>query len=71
MQRKALPLAVLLIFASTIALAQNVSHAATPSSKSGTTTSTSNEVEAKSSTNDPQEIMRRAVQKDIDRKSVV
>jgi hypothetical protein len=63
MQRKVLPLAVLLLAAG--ALAQDASPPTTSSAQSGTKTATNNEKQLKLQTADPQEIMRRAVQKDI------
>jgi hypothetical protein len=65
MQRKFLCLTVLVIFAGPLALAQDASPPANPPAKSGTATTTNNEVEARAQTADPQEIMRRAVEKDI------
>jgi hypothetical protein len=63
--RKLLPLAVLLIFSSAFALAQNVSHPPTSSAQSGTAPATNKEEQSRPLPTDPQEIMRRAVQKDI------
>jgi len=65
MQRKALPLAVLVIIASALAFAQDASPPAPSSAQSGTATVTNNEQQLRPLPGDPQEIMRRAVQKDI------
>ena len=65
MQRKALPLAVLLLIAGVLALAQDASPPPTSSAQAHTTTAADKREEPQPSTSDPQEIMRRAVQKDI------
>jgi hypothetical protein len=63
--RKILSFAVLLVFAGVLALAQDASPPAPSSAQSGTTAATNKEEQSRPQTSDPQEIMRRAVQKDI------
>lgn len=65
MQRKVLPLAVLLLVAGALALAQDVNPPRTSPAQSDATTDAEKRELAMPLTNDPQEIMRRAVQKDI------
>jgi hypothetical protein len=65
MPRKAILLATLFLVAGAFALAQDVSPPTTSSAQSGTATATNQEEQSKLPTSDPQEIMRRAVQKDI------
>ena len=65
MQRKVLLLAVLLLAAATHAFAQDTSPPIASASKSGTTNVTNQEEQTRPPTSDPQEIMRRAVEKDI------
>jgi hypothetical protein len=62
---KTISFAVLLVFAGVLALAQDVSPPASSSAQTGITATTDKEERSRPPTNDPQVIMRRAVQKDI------
>jgi hypothetical protein len=65
MQRKVLLLAVLAIFSGAFVCAQDASPPPAPSTHSDTTSAAKEKREPEPPTSDPQEIMRRAVQKDI------
>jgi hypothetical protein len=63
--RKTLSFAVLFVFAGVLALAQDVSPPSSSVAQTGTPAATNKEEQSRPQTSDPQEIMRRAVQKDI------